>query len=970
MARIYLTTNNIEWGMFLDIAETSQSIANNNTTVTANLYLYRTRSASYYGGNYSYSITVNGETKSNNAVASYPTNISAGEGYANHLGGFTYTVGHNTDGTKKINVSASFSAYFSPSSASGSGEVTLTTIPRYASVSHNIGSKTVDTVTINWSSDSTCDYLWYSSDGGSSWSGIDISDGKSGSYTIKYLSPNTKYSIRTKIRRKDSQLETTASRALSVTTNNIAYVTSANDFNDEENPTLSFVNNSGGNISIHLEFSVTSPMYSRSIGRYNISTSGSGSYTVVLTDTERKELRQENLKNGNNKLTIRYVVATPSPSGRTNYSNFVDKTMTVINADPDFSNFEWETLNYNDLTGDHGQQTVIKNYSTIRTTISPSNKAIAKKEASITSYQTNIGTKSKKYNNPTTYPLYYDIPNVDGATIEVYANDNRGNFNIVRKPIANYIEYSPLTGSGLNVIRTEQINSETRLTFNGTVDLVDFGAVKNEILEAKYYYKEADSDEDFSAGHSGVLSPSLSQYSETVYRFSIDELIKGDLGTEGFDVDKSFVIKVVIRDNLSTISEEFILGSGSPAAAIYKNNIALGGRYDEGLGGRVQLNYDSYFGTKHISEIDMFKNLLNIDNFKYDYGYIAFDLSYLEIGKTYTFSSNKPIVSFKISNAPSGHSSIEKNDENGFTIFTFVMSRHPNIAAESKQYLYLSTTGLWEFVESLSELNGYDLQIEPGDTATRFNPFVAAFTKNGMCVNEDICSVNGDLRSQNGNLYLANGRFISGWGTVYSDPGTSFQTTLFGSNASNFRIAAVRPSSTNYSGFAGTYAASLAWTASDTHGLLSTNYNSRHVKISGGNQDSIKWTGTVMFEEDFSNAVVYDTGSNSNGSYIRFTNGIMFCWGWRGFTKDCTKAWGSLYETESFSLGSFPVSFVDTPTSVQLTVTPDSTYSLHGFVEGPASITKNTIGSTFFCRPVSVTGAPFKISYIAMGKWK
>ena len=612
MARIYLTTNNIEWGMFLDIAETSQSIANNNTTVTANLYLYRTRSASYYGGNYSYSITVNGETKSNNAVASYPTNISAGEGYANHLGGFTYTVGHNTDGTKKINVSASFSAYFSPSSASGSGEVTLTTIPRYASVSHNIGSKTVDTVTINWSSDSTCDYLWYSSDGGSSWSGIDISDGKSGSYTIKYLSPNTKYSIRTKVRRKDSQLETTASRKLSVTTNNIAYVTSASDFNDEENPTLSFVNNSGGNISIHLEFSTTSPIYSKSIGRYNISTSGSGSYTIVLTDAERKELRQENLKNGNNKLTVRYVVATPSPSGKHNYSSYVDKTMTIINADPDFSNFEWETLNYNDLTGDHGQQTVIKNYSTIRTTISPSNKAVAKKEASITSYQTNIGTKSKKYNNPTTYPLYYDIPNVDGATIEVYANDNRGNFNIVRKPILNYIEYSPLTSSPLNVIRTEDINSETRLTFNGTVDLVDFGAVKNEILEAKYYYKEAGSPADYTEDRSGVLTPTLTQYDGTIYRFRIDELIQGDLGTEGFDINKPYAIKVIVRDQLSTAQDEFILSSGSPAAAIYKNNISLGGKYDEDLGGRAQINYDCYVGKRHITDIDVFKNPVNV----------------------------------------------------------------------------------------------------------------------------------------------------------------------------------------------------------------------------------------------------------------------------------------------------------------------------------------------------------------------
>lgn len=619
MARIYLSTNHSLWGMFVDVTETSYSIANNTSEVTAKLYLYRTSSSSYYGGRYNYSITIDGTNKTGSDTASYPTDIGTGESNAHLLGTKTYTVGHNSDGTKTANVSASFSAEFNPTSASGSGNVTLTTIPRYASLSHSVSSKTVDTFTVSWSSDSTCDYMWYSIDNGSNWTGIDIADGKSGSYTATNLVPNNTYYVKTRIRRKDSQLNTT-SDTLTIKTNNIATITGANDFTDEGNPYFTFSNPSGGSISISLEYSVTSPIYSKSIWRNSFTSSSSGNYTVSLTNAERVALRQENIKNGNNYLTVRYVVVTPSPSGKHDYTHYVDKTMTVINADPDFSDFQWwgdnKTL---ELVGT--TQAVIKDYTTITTYINNEHKAIAKKEATITSYQTNIGTKSAKYNNPSTYPVSYDLSAVNGATIEVYANDNRGNSNVARKPIQTYIEYSPLTYSPLDVIRTEQINSETRLTFRGTIDLLNFGAVQNGVLEAKYYYKESTDKNDYTESKSGTLTPTFTEYQGSVYRFTIDELIRGDLGTEGFDINKSYLIKVVVRDSLSVITDEFVLGTGSPAIAIHKNCVALGGRYDETIGGRVQINGISYDALIRAVPVELTFSVsgLSVGDFPYAY---------------------------------------------------------------------------------------------------------------------------------------------------------------------------------------------------------------------------------------------------------------------------------------------------------------------------------------------------------------
>lgn len=134
MARIYGSTNSSQWGLFVDLTETSYSIANNTSEVQAKVYLYRTSSASYYGGTATISVTVDGTSKSVTYNPSYPTNIGAGESNAKLAGTFSYTVGHNSDGKKSASMSMSWSANFTPSSGSASGSLTLTTIPRKANL--------------------------------------------------------------------------------------------------------------------------------------------------------------------------------------------------------------------------------------------------------------------------------------------------------------------------------------------------------------------------------------------------------------------------------------------------------------------------------------------------------------------------------------------------------------------------------------------------------------------------------------------------------------------------------------------------------------------------------------------------------------------------------------------------------------------------------------------------------------------
>lgn len=156
-------TNASNWTFKLEAYEIgSYSITNNTSTVRVDMYLGRSGSQSYLGGDWNGSITVDGQIQYLSGSIAYPTYINADSWL--YLGTRDYTVTHNTDGSKVAGISASFSSGdFSPSSAWASGNLTLTTIPRASSVTAtnaDIGSAT--SININRASSSFTHTLKYS----------------------------------------------------------------------------------------------------------------------------------------------------------------------------------------------------------------------------------------------------------------------------------------------------------------------------------------------------------------------------------------------------------------------------------------------------------------------------------------------------------------------------------------------------------------------------------------------------------------------------------------------------------------------------------------------------------------------------------------------------------------------------------------------------------------------------------------
>lgn len=233
----YITTK-VNW------SSKSNGSTANTSTVTISVIASKSSSstASTYGSQTT-SCTVDGTKQSNTS------SFTLAPGKSVTLLSKTYTVKHNNNGTKSCVISVDVGGniiYFN-----GSKTVTLDTIPRYATSVQSLAGKTETSISMNWSSDNTIDYIWYSTNNGSSWTGVNVTDGKSGTYTITGLKANTAYNIKTRVRRKDNQL-TTDSSALAVTTYNYPYANSTPNFTIGNKFTIGLYNPLNRSVTVNI----------------------------------------------------------------------------------------------------------------------------------------------------------------------------------------------------------------------------------------------------------------------------------------------------------------------------------------------------------------------------------------------------------------------------------------------------------------------------------------------------------------------------------------------------------------------------------------------------------------------------------------------------------------------------------------------------------------------------------------------
>lgn len=305
-------TTNDSYTLELSVWEDSYSVSNNTSKVKWQLTLYST-GYDFASHTLKWMVQIDGNTLRDKTEGNgylYPATLNKNSSLVLDSGELTIT--HESNGKKSIYCYVDFEstvASYMPGAIYLDGILPLTDIPRYANFTeHYVNSTGLNSITINWNADATCDYVQYSLNGGS-W----INTGGL-IYTISGLSPNTQYNIRTKIRRADSQLWTESSYIYG-TTKDIAKVTSAYDFNLGDNAKITISNPSGESINYFVEtLNPTKALLEKKavVGENVIE------FTQEELDTIYKKMGTAN------SITLRLGVATKG-----SYWHWLDKTCTL-----------------------------------------------------------------------------------------------------------------------------------------------------------------------------------------------------------------------------------------------------------------------------------------------------------------------------------------------------------------------------------------------------------------------------------------------------------------------------------------------------------------------------------------------------------------------------------------------------------------------------------------------------------------
>lgn len=112
---------------------------------------------------------------------------------------------------------------------------------------------------------------------------------------------------------------------------------------------------------------------------------------------------------------------------------------------------------------------------------------------------------------------------------------------------------------------------------------------------------------------------------------------------------------------------------------------------------------------------------------------------------------------------------------------------------------------------------------------------------------------------------------------------------------------------------------------------------------------------------------IISAGTTTDGTYVKYADGRMMCTQKITATVDCTRAWGSLYEsTNEVNFGAWPATFINTPIVGVQTVNSVAA----GWLEKLSNCTATNIGTGYFCRATSLTGVSITLNFIGIGKWK
>lgn len=417
-------------------------------------------------------------------------------------------------------------------------------LPRYANfTSYYVSDSSINTISVHWEVDASCDYAQYSINDGN-W----IDGAYWPNYSIGGLSPGTQYNIRTRVRRTDSQLWTTSGYIYG-TTKSLPTSNTPDDFylSNNVSPSISsmnylsywYVNVYDGNTKIKESGNITSA-------------------STVLDMTDSTMISNMLARHPNdNEWTLRfeYFVVSNGVTYQLDSRNckckipsgsylpiFNDNNVSYVVTDSQSNN----------ITGSNKK--VIKGISDVQVTCTP---ASPQGSSSISSYSATSGTVSNSISN--TSPIVINLTDVNGSSLSVQAIDSRGRSTVVSKNYDTFIDYfSPVIDSA-TIVRENGVGTNILVTLNGRYCNWTGLATTNVMEQTSLQYKlKGDANYTTISGVNLTITNNNGN-------FTVSGIITGDL----FSVSSEYDLLLTFSDKISTIANLTSIHTGK--ALIWKD---------------------------------------------------------------------------------------------------------------------------------------------------------------------------------------------------------------------------------------------------------------------------------------------------------------------------------------------------------------------------------------------------------------
>lgn len=297
-------------------------------------------------------------------------------------------------------------------------------------------------------------------------------------------------------------------------------ISSADNFNDESNPSITFTNPSGGYFSLKakMEAGGNSQLITRTLD------SRATSCTFNLSESERNTLR--NLCKSSNTLAVRFTICCMSGSSELSAS-YLDRTMTIVNGNPTFSssNISYKDNNSTTVNVTGNNQQLVQNLSKLLVTIT---SATAKKSATISKYDVTVNNTTKSVTSAGNID-FGTINSSNNLTLSVKVTDSRGNTTTATKTVT-FLEWS-LPSAIISLKRKNNYENETYLLVDASYSSVNN---KNKISITYAYKKTTESSYCSPIAINDNTKVIMTKDKESAWNYQI--IIKDKFGTTTYNV--------------------------------------------------------------------------------------------------------------------------------------------------------------------------------------------------------------------------------------------------------------------------------------------------------------------------------------------------------------------------------------------------------------------------------------------------